>query len=67
MGAGTIIRELRGTKSLSTMANEIGITKSSLAMYERGERTPSDEKKIKIARYFGLSVQDIFFNHDEHK
>lgn len=61
MGAGEILRELRGERSQSEMAAAIGVTKSSWAMYERGERNPRDEVKRKIAAYFGKTVQEIFF------
>lgn len=66
MSCGTILRKLRGNKTQQVVADEIGITKSSLAMYERDERVPRDEVKIKIANYFGQSVQEIFFGHNEH-
>jgi DNA-binding XRE family transcriptional regulator len=62
MSAGEKIRQLRGKKSQSVVADELGITKSSLAMYERNERRPRDEVKLKIARYFGKSVEEIFFD-----
>lgn len=67
MPFGEILRELRGNKSQQKIADELGITKSSLAMYERNERVPRDEVKVRIARYFGKSVQDIFFGSYEHK
>ena len=68
MSTGAIIRELRLKKGISQeiAASEVGVTKSSWAMYERGERVPRDEVKVKIARYFGRSVQDIFFSKIEH-
>ena len=68
MSAGAIIRELRLEKGVSqeAAASEVGVTKSSWAMYERGERIPRDEVKVKIAGYFGRSVQDIFFSYIEH-
>lgn len=57
-----ILRNLRGEKSQKAIAADIGLTKSAWAMYERGERTPKDEIKIKIAEYFGKTVQEIFFS-----
>jgi len=59
---GNRIRELRGDKSQDELAKGLGISKSALAMYERGERVPRDEIKIRIAQYFNKSVQEIFFN-----
>ncbi len=61
MSAGQKIRELRGDKTQSTVAEAIGITKSALAMYERDERRPRDEVKVKLANYFGCSVAEIFY------
>ena len=63
---GMILRELRGEKTQEKVANELGITKSSWAMYERDERIPRDEIKIRIAKHFSKSVQEIFYNQYEH-
>lgn len=66
MSFGEKLRELRGERTQEEMARELKITKSSLAMYERNERIPRDEVKIRIAKFFGKTVQEIFFNIDEH-
>lgn len=66
MSIGKTLRELRGTKTQECVASELGITKSSWAMYERNERVPRDEIKLKIARYFQKTVQEIFFGEQEH-
>ena len=61
-----MLRKLRGKRSQSQIADALGITKSSWAMYERGERIPRDEVKVKISQFFGVSVQEIFFGNTEH-
>lgn len=66
MSFGKILRDLRGDKTQEEIAQAVGVTKSSWAMYEREERIPRDEVKIQIAKYFGKSVQDIFFRQSEH-
>lgn len=66
MPFGLKLKELRGNRSQEEIAKEIGVTKSSWAMYERNERIPRDEVKIKIANFFGKSVQEIFFGSVEH-
>lgn len=66
MPFGLKLKELRGERSQEEMAKEIGITKSSWAMYERNERIPRDEVKVKIAKFFGKTVQEIFFGNIEH-
>ncbi|OFV69139.1 helix-turn-helix transcriptional regulator [Acetobacterium wieringae] len=53
--------ELRGVRTQKEVAESLGISISALSMYEIGQRIPRDEVKIKIAKYYGKSVQDIFF------
>lgn len=58
---GSKLRELRGEKSQATVAKDLGVCQSTYAMYEMGERIPSDEKKKKIADYYNVTVQFLFF------
>lgn len=67
MSTGEKLKELRGNKTQQEAAIGIGITKSALAMYERDERVPRDEVKVRIADYYGVSVLFLFFNGSEHK
>lgn len=67
MSTGAKLKELRGTKTQQEAAEGIGITKSALAMYERDERIPRDEVKVRIADYYGVSVLFLFFNGSEHE
>ena len=48
---GMILRKLRGDRTQEEIAAILGITKSSWAMYERDERVPRDEVKIRIANF----------------
>jgi len=52
---------LRGSRTQEEVANALGISISAIGMYERGERIPRDEIKIKIAKYYKKSIQSIFF------
>ena len=56
----TQLRKAKG-KSRREVAEAIGVTKSAIAMYERGERVPKDEIKTKFANYYKKSVSSIFF------
>lgn len=58
--------KLRGNKTQDKVARELGISRSALGMYEQGERIPRDEIKIKIADYYGKTVQEIFFDLNVH-
>ena len=63
MSVGLKLKALRieKKKTQQQVANELGIKKSSLAMYEKDKRTPRDEVKVAIADYYGESVQALFF------
>ena len=64
--AQTLI-QLRGEKTRAEVASALGLSVSAVAMYENGERIPRDETKIKIAAYYGKSVEDIFFATQCHE
>lgn len=53
---------LRGNKTQKRVADDLGMAQSTYAMYENGKRVPSDERKKKIANYFNVTVQSIFFD-----
>lgn len=53
--------KLRGEKSREEVVRANGISASALAMYEIGERIPRDEIKVSLAKYYGTTVEAIFF------
>lgn len=65
MSIGMKLKALRAEKKKSQqqVADDLKITKSALAMYERGDRMPRDEVKVRIAEYYGETVQSIFFSN----
>ena len=60
-GYGKKLRSLRGDRSADDVAKAIGISRSAIGMYENEERVPRDDVKIKLAEYYCVTVQDIFF------
>lgn len=66
------VRVLRKEKSLSQneFAKLIGVSRQTISSMENGG-TPNFDTMNKIANYFGLSVDHIFFdldvNHDLHE
>ena len=58
--------ELRGEKSRKEIAAMLGITPQGLGMIERGQRTPSLATAKKIADFYGVAVEDIFFDRSRH-
>ena len=59
---GKRLRELRGNLPVETVASSVGVSRSALMMYERGERTPRDKVKVNLAKFYGKSVEFIFFS-----
>lgn len=60
---GAILIKLRGeNRTQQEVADSIGVTVSAIGMYERGERIPRDEIKIRLAEYYGKSIGEIFFD-----
>ena len=58
---GARLRILRGDKTQAKAAADLGLSVMTLSQYELGKRRPIDEIKIRIARYYGSTVHDIFF------
>lgn len=59
--------ELRGKLSRPIVAKQIGITPQMLGAIERGDRTPSLSLAKKIAEYYNVSIDEIFFDDKGNK
>ncbi len=49
-------------KSQAEVAKTLDISLSSYTKYEAGIKVPRDEMKVKIADFYGQTVQNIFFS-----
>jgi len=58
---GERLRRLRGKRTVTEVAGACNISPSALSMYENGERTPRDEIKVTLAKFYKRTVQSIFF------
>ncbi len=56
------IRVLRAERriSQSELAEAIGVSRKTISTIEVGRFTPSTVISLKIARYFAVSVEDVF-------
>lgn len=63
---GKRLLKLRGNKTREEVAKAVNISVSALQMYENGRRIPKDEIKIRLASYYGKTVQEIFFDDQPH-
>ena len=53
---------LRGRKNVTQeeLANKVGVTRQTIIAIEKGNYTPSVLLAIKLAKYFNVSVEDLF-------
>ena len=51
----------RGDKKREEVARAVGISASAIANYEAGSRVPRDEIKIRLADYYQVTVQELFY------
>ena len=63
---GAKLRTLRGKTPRADVAKACGISVSAIQMYETGERIPSDDVKISLAKFFGDTVGSLFFDENDH-
>ena len=61
---GKRLRELRGIRTRTGVVKQLGISYSLLSFYESGDRFPSEENQKKLANYYGVSVDDLFYTID---
>lgn len=59
---GKKLVDLRGPRTQEEVASALGLSISALSMYERGERIPRDNIKIRIATYYKKPIHKIFFD-----
>jgi putative transcriptional regulator len=56
------LRELRENRNLTQeeLAKALGVTRQTIIAIEKGKYDPSLKLAFKIARFFGLKIEDIF-------
>ncbi|KEO84792.1 helix-turn-helix domain-containing protein [Tumebacillus flagellatus] len=52
---------LRGAKTLLEVATDLEISVSALSQYENGKRFPIPEIAMRIADYFDITVDELFY------
>lgn len=61
MDLGKRLKELRGDRNREKVAESVGISSSALGMYECNKRIPRDDVKKKLADFYNVSIQQLFF------
>ncbi|HEY71047.1 MAG TPA: helix-turn-helix transcriptional regulator [Anaerolineae bacterium] len=68
MKLGNHLRRLRfehGNLSQQALANQVGVTRLTIHSIETGKFNPSTLLAMKLARFFELPVEEVFFIIDE--
>ncbi len=58
------IRKERGIKQ-EDFAKSMGVSRQTISSLENGRYNPSINLAYKIAKYFGLSIEDVFIFEEE--
>ncbi len=58
---GEKLKALRSNQTLKEVSGILGISDSALNAYEHGLRVPRDDVKIKLAKYYGQSIESLFY------
>lgn len=58
---GRRLMMLRGDRTQREVAMALNITEAAVRQYEAGRRIPIDAIKKRMAEYFGMTVQDLFY------
>ena len=59
------LRKQRGIRQ-EDLAQALGVSRQTVISLEKGKYTPSLALAFKLARYFGLSIEDIFDDSDKY-
>lgn len=61
---GSRLAELRKARNLSQaeLAKELGLSRGAIGNYEAKQRAPRIEVMKRIADYFGVTIDDLFFS-----
>lgn len=54
------LRERHGQISQAALGEAIGVTRQTIIAIEQGRYSPSLESAFRIARLFGVGVEDVF-------
>ncbi len=54
------LRERNGGLSQQALADAIGVTRQTVIAIEQGKYSPSLESAFRIARLFGVGVEEVF-------
>lgn len=64
---GMRLRILRGIRTRAEVSRDTGLSQARIGNYEHGARIPTDDAKILLANYYGVTVQELFFEDNNNE
>ncbi len=63
------VRELREKHNITQeeLAKAVGVTRQTIIAIEKGKYDPSLKLAFKIARFFGVKIEDVFIYEDSER
>lgn len=58
------LRKIRGVEQ-EKLANAVGVSRQTIGSLENGRYNPSITLAFKIARYFGMQIEELFIYEEE--
>lgn len=55
------LKEARGETPRKEVCQAVDISTSALMMYENGKRVPRDAIKIRLARFYNKTIEELFY------
>ena len=55
-----MFREARGQLTQAQLGEAVGVTRHTIIAIEQGHYSPSLETAFRIARHFGVGIEDVF-------
>lgn len=59
---GAKLKILRGERTQQEVAENIGVCKALISLYESGQRLPSDRIKIRLSEFYQVGIVELFYS-----
>ena len=67
LGCAIRVRRLELSMRQLDLARAVGVSKSAVSLWEKGETSPNYKTLLKVAKVLGMSARDLFYPLEETK
>ncbi|PET77607.1 transcriptional regulator [Bacillus sp. AFS001701] len=60
------MKSLRGDRTQQQVADDLNIASTTYNMIENGNRFPRKDLQLKLSKYFGVTIEELFFSEQVH-